>query len=206
MLRMGGVIRQNGASRTLIFVGGVGKSELAALMAALSRSMPERAMVERFGLKTISFENRGTALGLAVEHLMNKPAFARLPFGHWSRILTGQIRRGHYFFIVAPKKVIGFCGWALGTKEEAEAWISGSELAAQVRGESGECIILNAWSADTPEAHRVLLDELRIRGRGSKTLYAKREYKDGRTRPLRLKLDGAVDGHAEKALARPDLA
>lgn len=158
-------------------------------------------MVERFGLKTITFENRATALGLAVEHLMTKPAFARLPFGHWSRILTGQIRRGHYFFVVTPKKVVGFCGWALGTREEAEAWISGSQLAANVSGETGEYIILNAWSADTPEAHRVLLDELRIRGRGSKTLYAKREYKDGRTRPLRLKLDGAVDSHAEKALA-----
>lgn len=158
-------------------------------------------MVERFGLKTITFENRATALGLAVEHLMTKPAFGRLPFGHWSRILTGQIRRGHYFFIAGERKIVGFCGWALGTKEEAEAWITGGAQTALIKGDTGDCIILNAWSADTTEAHRVLLDELRIRGRGSKTLYAKREYKDGRTRPLRLKLDGAVDSHAEKALA-----
>ncbi len=158
-------------------------------------------MVERLGLKTVVFDNRAAALGLAVEHLMTKPAFARLPFGHWSRILTGQIRRGHYFFIAADRKIVGFCGWALGTRDEAEAWITGSPTAAMVKGDSGDCIILNAWSADTPEAHRVLLDELRIRGRGNKTLYAKREYKDGRTRPLRLKLDGAVDAHAEKALA-----
>ncbi len=83
---------------------------------------------------------------------------------------------------------------------EAEAWITGSPAATLVKGDAGDCIVLNAWSADTPEAHRVLLDELRIRGRGSRTLYAKREYKDGRTRPLRLKLDGAVDSHALKAL------
>ena len=36
-------------------------------------------MVERLGLKTIMFENRATALGLAVEHLMTKPAFAGCP-------------------------------------------------------------------------------------------------------------------------------
>ena len=157
-------------------------------------------MVERFGLRTAMFENRAMALGLAVEHLMTKPAFARLPFGHWSRILTGQIRRGHYFFVANDRRIVGFCGWALGSREEAEAWIKGSSQAAQIKGDTGSCIILNAWSADGPEAHRLVLDELRIRGRGCETLYAKREYKDGRTRPLRLKLDRAVDGHALKAL------
>ncbi len=157
-------------------------------------------MVERHGLKTLTFENRAMALGLAVEHLMMKPAFARLPFGHWSRILTGQIRRGHYFFVASPKRIVGFCGWALASEAEAETWISGSAAAAAIIGDGGDCIVLNAWSADTPEAHRVLLDELRIRGRGNRTLYAKREYKDGRTRPLRLRLDGSVDRHAAKAL------
>ena len=157
-------------------------------------------MVERDGLRTITFENRALALGLAVEHLMTKPAFSRLPFGHWARILTGQIRRGHYFFIVANKRVVGFCGWALASQEEAEAWITNRPEAARIEGQSGDCIVLNAWSAETPQAHRLLLDELRIRGRGNRMLYAKRDYKDGRTRPLRLKLDGSVDSHALKAL------
>lgn len=130
----------------------------------------------------------------------DQASLARLPFGHWARILTGQIRRGQYFFVAEPKKIVGFCGWALASEAEAEAWIKGSAAVAHIKGE-GDCIVLNAWSADTPEAHRVLLDELRVRGRGSGVLYAKREYKDGRTRPLRLKLDGAVDSHAEKALA-----
>lgn len=159
-------------------------------------------MVERHGLKTLVFENRPMALGLAVEHLMSKPAFARLPFGHWSRILTGHVRRGHYFFVASGNRIVGFCGWALGTREEAEAWLAGSREAPPLRGESGDCIVLNTWSADTPAAHRLVLDELRIRGRGRKTLYAKREYEDGRTRLLRLRLDGSVDSHAEKALAR----
>jgi hypothetical protein len=36
-------------------------------------------------------------------------------------------------------------------------------------------------------------------------LYAKRDYKDGRTRPLRLKLDGSVDSHALKALGQSEV-
>jgi hypothetical protein len=43
------------------------------------------------------------ALGLAVNHLMGKPAFANLKFGDWSRILVGQINRGHYCFAVDEK-------------------------------------------------------------------------------------------------------
>ncbi len=158
-------------------------------------------MVERHGLKTVTFENRAMALGLAVEHLMTKPAFARLPFGHWARILTGQIRRGHYFFVIAQNRVVGFCGWALASEAEAEAWITGRPEAAQIRGDAGDCLVLNAWSADNPVAHAVLRDELRIRGRGIKALYAKRDYRDGRTRPLRMKLHGSVDGHAARLLA-----
>src|SRR5688500_14666794 len=66
------------------------------------------------------------ALGLAVSHLMTKPAFADLPFGAWSRILVGQIRRGHYAFAVdAEGTVHGFIGWALATKDHAEAWLDG---------------------------------------------------------------------------------
>lgn len=160
-------------------------------------------MVERSELKAMTFENRSLALGLAVEHLMTKPAFARLPFGHWSRILTGQIRRGHYFFIVAPNRVVGFCGWALASKAEAEAWIAGSSAALNASGEAGDCIVLNAWAADSPEVHRMILDEFRVRMHGSsRIIYAKRDYKDGRTRPLRLRLDASFDSHALDALAR----
>jgi hypothetical protein len=35
------------------------------------------------------------ALGLAVSHLMTKPAFAHEEFGSWSRVLVGQVNRGH---------------------------------------------------------------------------------------------------------------
>ena len=50
--------------------------------------------------------SRSVALGLAVDHLMSKPAFASLPFGEWSRVLVGQINRGHYVFAVDSDKRI----------------------------------------------------------------------------------------------------
>lgn len=158
-------------------------------------------MVERFGFKTMMFENRAMALGLAVEHLMTKPAFARLPFGHWSRILAGHIRRGEYFFVIGEKRVVGFCGWAMVSEELAEAWITGGSVAMAEGGDAGDIAVVNAWSAETPQAHSVLRDELRIRIAGSKMVYAKREYADGRSRPFRLKLDESFIAHAEKAKA-----
>ena len=43
--------------------------------------------------------DRYCALGVAVSYLMAKPAFARLGFGHWAGVLTGQINRDHYFLV-----------------------------------------------------------------------------------------------------------
>ena len=44
-------------------------------------------------LRVFRPDNPYVALGLAVNHLMTKPAFAALRFGEWSRILVGQINR-----------------------------------------------------------------------------------------------------------------
>ena len=41
-------------------------------------------------LRVFRPDNPYVALGLAVNHLMTKPAFAALRFGEWSRILVGQ--------------------------------------------------------------------------------------------------------------------
>ena len=46
-------------------------------------------------LRIVKPANAAAALGLAVSHLMVKPAFANLRFGDWSRVLTGQINRKH---------------------------------------------------------------------------------------------------------------
>lgn len=139
-----------------------------------------------------TFQNRATALGLAVEYLMKKPAFARLPFGHWSRVLTGQIRRGHYVFVVRENQVVGFAGWAAVNEAEAEAWFAGAPHATEVSGDSGDCAVINAWAADAGEANDVLMAEAARRTAEFRMVYAKREYEDGRIRPIRLHTKGVI--------------
>ena len=69
---------------------------------------------DKAALKVFRPDNPYAALGLAVSHLMTKPAFANLKFGAWSRILVGQINRKHYCFVVDGKNQIqGFMGWAV---------------------------------------------------------------------------------------------
>jgi len=76
-------------------------------------SNPAGAAAPRPGLRLFRPESPYVALGLAVSHLMTKPAFANLRFGDWSRVLVGQINRKHYAFAVDDKNQIqGFLGWA----------------------------------------------------------------------------------------------
>ena len=107
-------------------------------------------------------ENPALALGLAVNHLMTKPAFARLGFGDWSRILVGQINRKHYCFVVdGNNQIQGFLGWAVTSKDKAEAWVEGRGGLLSQDANEGDCIVFNAWSASVPRVGRVLLDAAR---------------------------------------------
>jgi hemolysin-activating ACP:hemolysin acyltransferase len=161
-------------------------------------SLPKTASAEPGdALRILRFEDRILALGLAVNYLMSKPAFARLPFGHWSRVLAGQINRGHYFFVFEGKKVVGFAGWALASEAEAEAWHSGRSNPAAEKGSTGACIILNAWDASTPQANKALLQQMRREGKDKLAIYAKREYPDGRSRRLKLSVNDFVGAHLD---------
>ena len=51
-------------------------------------------------LSTWRPKDPAAALGLAVEFLSRKPAFAKLQFGEWSQVLFYQVARGHFFFVV----------------------------------------------------------------------------------------------------------
>ncbi|MDF2970368.1 MAG: toxin-activating protein [Microvirga sp.] len=140
-------------------------------------------------LKVFRPQNPYVALGLAVSHMMTTPAFANLRFGDWSRILTGQINRKHYYFAVDGKNQIqGFVGWALTSREKAEAWIEGRGALSFGDSLEGDCVIVNAWSASTPEANRFLVSQGREIVEGKHTVYFKRHYKDGRTRAVRLRV------------------
>jgi hypothetical protein len=63
-------------------------------------------------------------------------------------------------------------------------------------------VILNVWAASTPEANRFLLAQARRIIDGKDTVYFKRHYKDGSTRPVRLRVNDFVARH----LAREERA
>jgi hemolysin-activating ACP:hemolysin acyltransferase len=141
-------------------------------------------------------QNPYMALGLAVNHLMTKPAFAHLRFGDWSRILTGQINRKHYYFAIDGKnQVQGFMGWAFASKDKAEAWVEGRGGLSFEDSQQGDCVIFNAWAASTPEANRFLVAQAREIIASKDTVYFKRHYKDGSTRPVRLRVNDFVVQH-----------
>jgi hemolysin-activating ACP:hemolysin acyltransferase len=158
----------------------------------------ERAPRTLPDLKVIRPENPYVALGLAVSHLMTKPAFAALNFGEWSRILVGQINRKHCCFVVDSKnQVQGFLGWALTDKDTAEAWVEGRRGITFDNSKDGDCIIFNAWASSSTKAKRLLMIEARKIMTGKQMAYFKRHYPDGTTRPSRLTVNDFVDQHIE---------
>jgi hemolysin-activating ACP:hemolysin acyltransferase len=164
---------------------------------------PQRA-APMAGYQVYIPENPQFALGLAVSHLMTKPAFANLKFGEWSRILVGQINRRHYAFAVQPgpgepaRRVVGFAGWALTTREKAEGWVEGRRPLSYEDSLAGECLLFNCWSADNFRVHRFMVDEARKLISGKETMYFKRYYKDGTSRPVRLNVNEFVDDHIRR--------
>jgi hemolysin-activating ACP:hemolysin acyltransferase len=157
-------------------------------------------------LRVFRPENPYVALGLAVSYLMTKPAFAALRFGEWSRILVGQINRKHYYFVVdANNRVQGFVGWAVTTKDKAEAWVEGrGGLSGDEDSFDSPSIIFNAWVASNGKVNRFLLQEARKIIVGKDMVYFKRRYKDGSTRPVRLRVNDFVAQHLERKTASAD--
>ena len=147
------------------------------------------------GLRFLRHPNAATALGLAVSHLMTRPAFANLRFGHWSRVLVGQINRGHYVLVLRGDRVVGFAGWALTDAEKAEGWITGRRELRYDESGDGDHVVFNAWEAADFAVHRFLLDGARRIVSGRRTIYFKRYYDDGRIRPVRFSVNAFLDRH-----------
>jgi hemolysin-activating ACP:hemolysin acyltransferase len=147
-------------------------------------------------LRLLQPESPYVALGLAVNHLMTKPAFASLRFGDWSRILVGQINRKHYYFVIdSDNRINGFLGWALTSREKAEAWVEGRGGLSYEDSVEGNCVIFNAWAGGSLELNRFLLVAARKIIVGKEIVYFKRYYKDGSTRPVRLRVNDFVAQH-----------
>jgi hemolysin-activating ACP:hemolysin acyltransferase len=155
----------------------------------------------RSDLRAFRPDSPFVALGLAVSHLMTKPAFAKLGFGEWSRILVGQINRKHYCFVIDGKnQVQGFLGWALASKASAEAWAEGRAGVSFQESMQGDCIIFNAWASSGARVNRLLLHEARKAMTGKDTAYFKRHYNDGTTRASRVVVNEFVGQHLERGL------
>ena len=143
------------------------------------------------------------SLGLAVEFLSKKPAFAKLQFGEWSQVLFYQVARGHFFFVVdQDRRVRGFLGWALTQQALAEQWVEGHAGLRNDECREGDCVIVNAFAADTVGANRFIVDTMRKLFASKRTLYFKRHYPDGRTRPTRLSVNEFVAGHLARSVSR----
>ena len=157
--------------------------------------MQNNSLIHTPDIYLLSGLKSAQALGLIVSYLMTKPAFAGLPFGHWSRILVGQINRGHYLIASDKQRVVGFLGWALTSQEKGDMWLAGAGELASEDCKAGEILLINAWAAETHDVTLIILKRLREIGSMQKMVYFKRFYPDGRTRPTRLTVNAFVDKH-----------
>jgi len=174
----------------------------AASAAPAPAATAQTTAAPRPALRVFRPDNAYVALGLAVNHLMTKPAFANCKFGDWSRILVGQINRKHFWFAVDDKnQIVGFMGWALTTKDKAEAWVEGRAGLAYDDAKDGDCVVFNAWAANNLKVNRFLLEEGRKVIQGKDMVYFKRHYNDGSTRPARLSVNDFVDRHIDRKRA-----
>jgi hypothetical protein len=175
-----------------------------AIVTADGVTPPPRTVPITPPLRLFQPPDPAVALGMAANYLMSKPPFANQRFGEWTSVLVGQINRGHYYFAVDGKRVRGFMGWGLTTREKAEAWVEGRRFLSFEDCLYGDCLIFNAWSADSTKVHRFLVDEARKFCSDKHTLYFKRHYKDGRVRPVRLNVNDFMTTHIrQRALLSP---
>ena len=127
---------------------------------------------------------------------MTKPAFARQEFGTWSRVLVGQVNRGHYYLVLDERdRVVGFLGWAVTSEANAEAWVRGRGSFSDAEASAGDCVVFNAWAADNGAVHRFILRAAREVVREHRLIYFKRHYPDGSARPMRLAVNAFVGTH-----------
>lgn len=166
----------------------------------MSENPPGACVGEPSSFKAVRDPNSYAALGRAVSYLMTKPSFAAQPFGQWSRTLTGQINRKHYFLVTRSARIVGFAGWALVDESKAKSWLAGHGDMNSNECLDGDCMVINAWAADDGAANRFVLRELRNHARGLKAAYAKRFYKDGRVRLLSIPITDALENHVQELM------
>lgn len=142
------------------------------------------------------------AVGLAVRFMVGHPAYAELPFGSWSAALCNQVGRGHYAFVIdGSNEVVGYAGWAMAPEAKAEAWAEGRLELSDEECRVGDCLIMNAWIANSNAVNRFLVDAVRAGAQDKKTIYFRRVYSDGRLKVVRLPVNEFFANHLTRNAA-----
>ncbi|QBF34256.1 hypothetical protein [Thalassococcus sp. S3] len=149
-----------------------------------SSDTPSQAQNPRF--RAIRYATPEAALAQSVMLTLKAPAFANLRFGHWARILVGQVNRGQYLILLENDRPVGFGGWFLARERDAEAWLTEDRDIPVAPPEEADCAIVNAFLAPSREATQALRDAMLAEGRPYGTIYGKRVLADGRKRLVRL--------------------
>jgi uncharacterized protein YehS (DUF1456 family) len=98
-------------------------------------------------------------------------------------------------------------GWALATSAIAEAWLAGRRALTFEDSKAGDCIVINAWAANSTRVTRILMQEARRISRDTSAVYFKRHYEDGTARAVRVAVNEFVASHIERrrqAESRPE--
>jgi hypothetical protein len=83
----------------------------------------------------------------------------------------------------------------LTSEEKAEAWVEGRGELSYGDSLDGDRVIFNAWAASSPVINRFMVAAARKIIAGKDMVYFKRHYKDGSTRPVRLRVNDFVAQH-----------
>ena len=113
-------------------------------------------------------------------------------------LLPGGARPLRFRLVYAARRARGFLGWALTRRELADLWLEGRSGLRNDDCREGECVIINAWAADDAAANAILAETARALFAAKESLYFKRFYPDGRSRPSRVKLTAFAVAHAAR--------
>jgi hemolysin-activating ACP:hemolysin acyltransferase len=139
----------------------------------------------RGDLRVFRMASAEQALAALVQLSLSAPAFSSQRFGTWARVLIGQVNRGDYLILSQNGRPVGFAGWFLARKTDAEAWLEHEIDIPVAPAAEADCAVLNAFMAPSPEATRYLHEACMKQAPTISMIYAKR-VKQGKRRLARV--------------------
>lgn len=150
--------------------------------------MSEARLSEDGPLNIGQVKDPNAALGAAVAYLMRAPAFARQPFGPWSRVLAGQVNRRHYAIARRGGHTVGFVGFGLCEHTVVDRFLHEGTAPSSAECESGRCLLINAWMADDKSVSLAIRRWLLTHVGPVEYVFARRVHDDGTARPISMRV------------------